>query len=286
MESLILLYLTKSKNKMSKENYIFEFEGIKFPKKVKSSSGRYISFENYILPSSNYNKCSRNSHLDNKHRSSQEKVLDYLISINHFNVKVIREFPVIRRDGDGLFYLIDYYIPTKGIAIELDSGFHNKNEDNIRDSYLRSLGLKIFRIYNLFNEFESNIKYIKDIIESEPDNFILFDYSDIIKDYIEYLHKGNNLSSTEENKLKMSDDELLKKLIRPKWREAVLKLNSYDNKIIESLRVDDMYSFIIPLDEIYKLIPLKEKQVRAYNSLTRYLSEFNIILKVKSPKNK
>lgn len=161
-----------------------------------------------------------------------------------------------------------------------------KNEDNIRDSYLRSLGLKIFRIYNLFNEFESNIKYIKDIIESEPDNFILFDYSDIIKDYIEYLHKGNNLSSTEENKLKMSDDELLKKLIRPKWREAVLKLNSYDNKIIESLRVDEKYSLVISLNEIYKLIPLKEKQVRAYNSIVNYLRKFNIHLRITSNKTK
>ena len=269
---------------MNKEDHIFEFEGIKFPKKVKSSSGKYISFEKFILSESSKNRCHRKYHLSN--RSSQEKVLDYLISINHFDIKIIKEFPVIRRDGDGLFYLIDYYIPTKGIAIELDSGFHNKNEDNIRDSYLRSLGLKIFRIYNLFNEFESNIKYIKDIIESEPDNFILFDYSDIIKDYIEYLHKGNNLSSTEENKLKMSDDELLKKLIRPKWREAVLKLNSYDNKIIESLRVDDMYSFIIPLDEIYKLIPLKEKQVRAYNSLTRYLGSLGILLIIESNKSK
>lgn len=269
---------------MNKENYIFEFEGIKFPKKVKSSSGRYISFEKFILSESSENRCHRKYHLSN--RSSQEKVLDYLISINHFDIKIIKEFPVIRRDGDGLFYLIDYYIPTKGIAIELDSGFHNKNEDNIRDSYLRSLGLKIFRIYNLFNDFENNIKYIKDIIKSEKDNSISFDYSDIIEDYIEYIHNENNPSSIEKDRLEMNDDELLKKLIRPKWREAVFKLNSYDNKIIESLREDNMYSFIIPLDEIYKLIPLKEKQVRAYNSLTRYLSEFNIILKVMSPKNK
>ena len=146
--------------------------------------------------------------------------------------------------------------------------------------------MKIFRIYNLFNEFESNIKYIKDIIESEPDNFILFDYSDIIKDYIEYLHKENNLSSTEENKLKMSDDELLRKLIRPKWREAIFKLNSYDNKIIESLRVDEKYSLVISLNEIYKLIPLKEKQVRAYNSLTRYLGSLGILLIIESNKSK
>lgn len=114
---------------MNKENYIFEFEGIKFPKKVKSSSGKYISFEKFILSESSKNRCHRKYHLSN--RSSQEKVLDYLISINHFNVKVIREFPVIRRDGDGLFYLIDYYIPTKGIAIELDSGFHNKKKTKI-----------------------------------------------------------------------------------------------------------------------------------------------------------
>ena len=43
---------------------------------------------------------------------------------------------------------------------------------------------------------------------------------------------------------------------------------------------------IINLDEIYKLIPLKEKQVRAYNSLTRYLGSLGILLIIESNKSK
>ena len=84
----------------------------------------------------------------------------------------------------------------------------------------------------------------------------------------------------------MSDDELLRKLIRPKWRTEILKLNSYDNNIIKSLRLGEMYSLVIPLNEIYKLIPLKEKQVRAYNSIVNYLRKFNIYLRITSNKTK
>ena len=268
---------------MNKEDHIFEFEGIKFPKKVKSSFGRYMNFEKFILSESSENRYHRRYRLNN--RSSQEKVLDYLISINHFDIKIIREFPIIRGDKEGMFYLIDYYIPTKGIAIELDSGFHDRVKDKIRDSYIESLGIKIFRIYNLFDDFESNIKYIKDIIKSETDNFISFDYSSIIENYIEYLRKENEPPSTND-KLKMSDNELLRKLIRPKWRTEILKLNSYDNNIIKSLRLGEMYSLVIPLNEIYKLIPLKEKQVRAYNSIVNYLRKFNIYLRITSNKTK
>jgi hypothetical protein len=47
-----------------------------------------------------------------------------------------------------------------------------------------------------------------------------------------------------------------------------------------------MYSLVIPLNEIYKLIPLKEKQVRAYNSIVNYLRKFNIYLRITSNKTK
>jgi hypothetical protein len=74
--------------------------------------------------------------------------------------------------------------------------------------------------------------------------------------------------------------------IRPKWRGAIRKLMERYPDFRKSILSRTSGKLIINLDEIYKLIPLKEKQVRAYNSLTRYLGSLGILLIIESNKSK
>ena len=45
-------------------------------------------------------------------------------------------------------YLADFYCPSAKLVVEIDGGFHNhsRHADERRDTYLRSLGLRVLRI--------------------------------------------------------------------------------------------------------------------------------------------
>jgi very-short-patch-repair endonuclease len=45
--------------------------------------------------------------------------------------------------------LLDYFFPTLGLAVELDSEYHNGGKDELRDKYLMSIGIKTFRMSHL-----------------------------------------------------------------------------------------------------------------------------------------
>lgn len=53
--------------------------------------------------------------------------------------------------GDRII-IVDFYIPEKGIVVEVDGSHHYKGEqlkqDKKRDSYLKSRGIKVFRVKN------------------------------------------------------------------------------------------------------------------------------------------
>jgi len=50
-------------------------------------------------------------------------------------------------------YIVDFYCPKKNLVIEIDGATHSTNKeifnDNIRQKYLESLGLKVVRFTNL-----------------------------------------------------------------------------------------------------------------------------------------
>ena len=283
-----LLCFTKNNNmNIENDKYTFEFEGIRFPKKARGNNGDFKSVERYII--NELGECSYGRKYQLNHRSNQEKVIDFLIDIDYFKHYIIKEFPVIRRDSGGLYYLLDYYIPTKGIAIELDSGFHDQIKDKIRDKYLNSLGIKVLRIYDVFNHLSENIKKIYDFIELSELRSIIFDYSDIIEDYKNYLYEKSLPPSppTIEERLKMTDEELVNVIVQNKWRKDILILsNMYDNNIIDSIRKDKEYSLSINLKELLKITPRKNKQVREYHPLINYLKKIKINLKVTSERIK
>jgi very-short-patch-repair endonuclease len=89
------------------------------------------------------------------------------------------------KENDRSYYLIDYYIPTKGIAIELDSNLHDKKFDQIKDRYLfRYHGIRVIRYPNILKDFRLCVEDLRRNIHLLPDNYITFNYSDIIEDYI------------------------------------------------------------------------------------------------------
>jgi len=68
-------------------------------------------------------------------------------------------------------YIVDFYVPSLSLVIEIDGWSHNYKEDYDleRESYLKSFGLKIFKIADI--EVKRNLSWVinslKDFIISE-----------------------------------------------------------------------------------------------------------------------
>lgn len=65
-------------------------------------------------------------------------------------------------------YIVDFYVKTLGLIIEIDSSSHDKKEvyDGIRQEYLESLGLLVFRItdFDIRNNLGVVMKELEDFI--------------------------------------------------------------------------------------------------------------------------
>lgn len=64
-------------------------------------------------------------------------------------------------------YILDFYCPSKKLAIELDGSQHveNKEYDAERSSYLNELGIKVIRFWN--NEVGASIDFVMEKIKKE-----------------------------------------------------------------------------------------------------------------------
>lgn len=149
----------KKAEKNYSETFMFgDIPGQLYPVYVRCSTGKIVNFKSIIQP----NPRSRKKFTRRKQlikRSLQAKIFDSLINIGYFDpLPVIKEFPIVilnskRLKGqDGLFVLLDYYFPTLGLAVELDSDYHDPDKDKIRDEYLKELGITTFRINGLEKE--------------------------------------------------------------------------------------------------------------------------------------
>lgn len=68
-------------------------------------------------------------------------------------------------------YIVDFYIKTLGLIIEIDGESHNKKEqyDKTREDYLISLNLKIFKVSNfrILNDLDDVMKELEEFIINE-----------------------------------------------------------------------------------------------------------------------
>ena len=71
-------------------------------------------------------------------------------------------------------YIVDFYVKTLGLVIEIDSFSHDEKEiyDGIREEFLESVGLKVFRITD-FDVKNNLVMVMKDL-----EHFIIDHYSD------------------------------------------------------------------------------------------------------------
>ncbi|WP_395052970.1 endonuclease domain-containing protein [Flavobacterium sp.] len=70
-------------------------------------------------------------------------------------------------------FIVDFYVKTLGLVVEIDGESHNDKEeyDTMRENFLISLGLKIFKT--------TNIRVLHDLenVMNELENFIIENYS-------------------------------------------------------------------------------------------------------------
>ena len=57
-------------------------------------------------------------------------------------------------------YIVDFYVPSLSLVIEIDGWSHNYKEeyDLVRENYLKSFGLKIFKIADI--EVKRNLSWV------------------------------------------------------------------------------------------------------------------------------
>lgn len=83
-----------------------------------------------------------------KSKANKYEILlgEYLIEKK---VKFIHQAPFII---DGKIYFLDFYVPNKKLAIEIDGNYHQsmtqEKYDNVRDKSFQSIGIKTIRINN------------------------------------------------------------------------------------------------------------------------------------------
>ena len=68
--------------------------------------------------------------------------------------------------------------------------------------------------------------------------------------------------------------------LKNKWKTSILKLIEYDPNVYSALRNKEEYNFSIDIDELYEMMPVYEKKVKYYNSLSKYLKEVGINLNI------
>jgi very-short-patch-repair endonuclease len=70
-------------------------------------------------------------------------------------------------------YIVDFYVKTLGLIVEIDGESHNDKEgyDEVRENYLKSLGLQLFKT--------SSIRVLHDLdnVMKELEDFIIEQYS-------------------------------------------------------------------------------------------------------------
>lgn len=98
------------------------------------------------------------------------------------------------------------------------------------------------------------------------------DMINLVKDYLSNEHVENkNIKETYSGMLNH---------IKPKWRKHAEILMELDENLKDSILRSQNYYFEIELSRLYKLIPMKEKQVRSYYPMINYFRRLGIEINI------
>lgn len=141
-------------------NYSFRLGDYTIPSRLYSTRGNIINLE--------YNRKSitdQASEWSPKFRSKYDKFLNSIPELSRKYISYIQEMPIIienrnywnslcniynvdniKRDTN--YFVLDYFFPYLGFAVEIDSNCHNKNYDIARDKYNKIVcGIDTLRFY-------------------------------------------------------------------------------------------------------------------------------------------
>ena len=256
------------------DKYTFKFEDIDliYPVYIRDKSGeKYYDLTKPLVYSNYY---SRKYQLNN--RSTQAQYFDLLLELDYFkllnlNFNFILEFPLINTrpdiDSNRSYYLLDYFIPDLSLAIELDSDYHDPIKDKLKDQFLASIGIDVYRIYNFQEETKSKLNSLVQYIKEKDEVKFELSYEELIEEYKFYKLTCNNKKVTND--------------IQVRVLRNIEKLLSYNPELIEGIMLGYSQELNITLDDIYKLIPMYEKKVKYYihtkNSLLKLGVTLNIL---------
>ncbi|WP_294232532.1 endonuclease domain-containing protein [uncultured Chryseobacterium sp.] len=105
-----------------------------------------------------------------KQFTSDKRKAGFLSEVLFWKQVRAREFHKIDFDRQKIIgnYIVDFYIRTLGLVIEIDGWSHDNNQvaDGLRQKYLESLGLKVFRIadFDVRNNISVVMKDLEDFI--------------------------------------------------------------------------------------------------------------------------
>ena len=70
-------------------------------------------------------------------------------------------------------YIVDFYVKRLGLVVEIDGWSHHQKQiyDEVRQKYLESLGLNVFRV----SDFD--VKYNLDVVMRDLESFIIEHYA-------------------------------------------------------------------------------------------------------------
>lgn len=224
-------------------------------------------------------------------RSLQSFLMDSVIELDYFNDEIIPEYPIIIENDkrivgdDRNFYLLDYFIPSKSLCIELDSSYHNSRKylDDMKDEYLSKLGIEVMRIRNLNS---SDIKIIKSKLSSMKDNPFTISYDNLIESS-KLFSQLPKVTGESRNYFLKSKPELEGLHIKNKWISIISKLSdTIMPNLLDNINNSTKATYEVELDEIYKIVPSTRKQSYRYRPLIYYLNELGIDLIINNSRRK
>ena len=118
----------------------------------------YIPYNNNLIINS---RALRN------HATKQENKLWYRF-LNNFSVRFVRQKPIDN-------YIVDFYCPSKKLAIEIDGSQHYTEDgmqyDKIRTDILNQYGITVIRFTNedVNKSFYEVCEYIETFVQDMPD---------------------------------------------------------------------------------------------------------------------
>ena len=275
------------KNAVYIDKYTFKFEDIDliYPVYLKcKDKEEYYNFRRSVVNGIR----SRTYQLN--HRSTQAIIFDKLIELDYFkllgiNYNFITEIVLINTRPDidltRSYYLLDYFIPDLSLCIELDSDYHNPVRDKLKDQFLSSIGIDVYRIYDFQSDTKDKLNRLVEYIKEKKEVKFELSYESLIEECKYYLDNKDRL----EYEKRLKENPLI--VLSNKWRPIIEKLDkTLIPGILKCIISGTPCQFEVKFSELHNVYPLKVKEMRNYLPLISYLKRFNISLSITNGKNR